>query len=66
MTLQLCTFPPPRTQLVFCTFFIPGYLVSIDALMSLASQIPFKQEDVQHNAARLFSFDSSPLAAKQS
>lgn len=55
----------PHTQLVFCTSFISSYLVSIDVLMSLASQIPFKQENVQYNATHLFSFDSSPLSSKQ-
>lgn len=55
----------PHTRLVFWTRFLSGYLISIDVLMSLASQIPFKQGDVQHNATRLFSFDSSPLSLKQ-
>lgn len=58
-------FPSPHTRLVFWTGFLSGYLISIDVLMSLASQIPFKQGDVQHNATRLFSFDSSPLSLKQ-
>lgn len=58
-------FSSPHTQLVSCTWFLSGYLISIDVLMSLASQIPFKQGDMQHNATRLFSFDSSPLSAKR-
>lgn len=58
-------FSSPHTQLVFWTCFLSGYLISIDVLMSLVSQIPFKQGDVQHNATRLFSFDSSPLSLKQ-
>lgn len=58
-------FSSTHTQLVFCTCFLSGYLISIDVLMSLASQIPFKQGDVQHSATRLFSFDSSPLSEKQ-
>lgn len=58
-------FSSPHTRLVFWTRFLSGYLISIDVLMSLASQIPFKQGDVQHNATRLFSFDSSPLSLKQ-
>lgn len=58
-------FSSPHTRLVFWTGFLSGYLISIDVLMSLAGQIPFKQGDVQHNATRLFSFDSSPLSLKR-
>lgn len=55
----------PTHSACFCACLHSGYLISIDVLMSLASQIPFKQGDVQHNATRLFSFDSSTLSTKQ-